>query len=430
MSAPQNDVVIIGTGYVGLTTAACLASIGRSVTAIDIDETKIAALKKGHVPILEEGLDALVEAGLNNGQLRFDTRYAAAATAPVVMLCLPTPSQPNGGLELSYIQGAAQMLGPLLAPDATVITKSTVPVGTHRQLARWLNRPDVHVVANPEFLREGTAVADFLRPDRIVIGAHNQPIADRVAALYKGVDAPVQRTDPTSAELIKYAANTFLATKLSFVNEMSRLCDHLGGDIDAVTEGLGSDHRIGTAFLRPGPGWGGSCFPKDTRGLSHLAQCLDRSLPVTEAAATSNQLHLAHITSSINRHCQTPLDQARIAIWGATFKADTDDTRDSPALEIIKRLDAAGATVTVYDPAAHPDAIATATAEDPYSACVDADLLVVLTEWTEFSTTDLDKVYHLMRQPVIYDTRAVITAAAASAAGITLHRPGRATVTP
>lgn len=425
MNAPKPHLAVIGSGYVGLTTAACLAHLGRNVTAIDIDRTKIDLLRQGELPILEQGLDQLVANGLDSGRLRFTTSYRAAAHASIVMLCLPTPLRDDGGLDLVFIEQAAKTLRQLLAPDAVVVTKSTVPVGTHRLLATWLDRADVHVAANPEFLREGSAVADFLKPDRIIIGAPHEGVANRVASLYDGIDAQIQVTDPTSAELIKYAANTFLATKLSFVNEVSRLCDNLGGNIAAVTDGLGSDHRIGKAFLQPGPGWGGSCFPKDTRGLTHLAKAANAHLPVAEAAHASNQIHLGHITAEIARLCRRPLKRARIGVWGATFKAGTNDTRDSPALEIISRLKAQGAQVSVYDPAADPATIAAHSVGDPYSACIEADMLVVLTEWPEFTDVDLDKVANTLWGQVIYDTRYVIDVAGATKVGIAVHQPGR-----
>ncbi len=424
------DVAIIGAGYVGLTTAACLAHLGRRVVAVDVDGQKIATLSQGEVPILEAGLDALVGQGLDSGHLEFSTDHIRAAVAPVIMLCLPTPYRTGDGLDLGYVEAAAASLSPVLLPGTIVATKSTVPVGTHRKLEAWLERDDLHVAANPEFLREGTAVRDFLAPDRIVIGAADDRIGRAVADLYRGVDAPIQITDPTSAELIKYAANAFLAGRLSFVNEMSRLCDRLGGDVTAVMGGLGTDHRIGSHFLQPGPGWGGSCFPKDTRGLTDLARQADLDLPVAAAAHSSNQIHLDHTTDVILRLCRRRPDQARIAVWGATFKAATNDTRESPALAIMHRLRRSGATVVAYDPVAPSSDVPTSTVEDPYSACRDADLLVVLTEWPEFASTDLEKVARLLAAPLVYDTRSVIDAAAARAAGLELHRTGRPAVTP
>lgn len=423
-------IAIIGTGYVGLTTAACFAHLGHHVLALDTDETKIDALKDGHIPILESRLDALVADGIHTGRLTFSTDYHDVAQAEVIMLCLPTPYNIDTGLDLTYIKTAAASLRPVLNPDSIVVTKSTVPVGTHKLLTGWLSRPDVHVAANPEFLREGTAVNDFLSPDRIVIGATSNDIGHTIANLYSTTGAPTHVTDPTSAELIKYAANTYLAAKISFVNEMSRLCDHIGADIESICDGLGSDHRIGKAFLSPGPGWGGSCFPKDTRGLTHLARENGQHLPVAEAAHHSNQLHLDHITSRIIELSPVPIADSKVAVWGTAFKAGTDDTRDSPALDIIERLIVKGATVTAYDPAADPGLRADRTADDPYSACRDANLLVVLTEWPEFAAANLQKVADLLDSPVVYDTRAVIDPSQAKTAGLQLHRSGRPNVVP
>ena len=419
------ELVVVGTGYVGLTSAACLASLGRSVTAIDIDAAKIDALDQGHVPIVEAGLEALVDDGLTSGRLRFSSSYDACRHADMILLCLPTPHHDRGGLDLSFLRQAATTLRLVAPAGAIVVTKSTVPAGTHAELASWLDRPDVAVASNPEFLREGTAVDDFLNPDRIVIGAADDQVARAVAAMYDGIDAPVQLTDPASAELIKYAANSFLATKLGFINEISRLCDSLGADIADVAAGVGSDHRIGTAFLQPGPGWGGSCFPKDTRGLAHVARRAGRQLPIVEAAFASNGDHVDHIAAEITDLCPPPIVGARIAVWGATFKAGTDDVRDSPAVEIVNRLSGQGADVVVYDPAAARSLVPATTADDPYSACLDADLLVVLTEWAEFGQADLEKVAHLMRGTVVYDTRYVVEPTTAAEAGLMLRQPGR-----
>ena len=421
----SQSVAVIGTGYVGLTTAACLAKLGHRVVAVDVDQGKIDRLSAGEVEIMEPGLTELVSHGLEEGCLRFGTSYAAAVrTADVVMLCLPTPVSPNGALDLSYIEAAAEELRPLLRPGAVVVTKSTVPVGTHEKLAHWLYPARITVASNPEFLREGTAVYDFLNPDRIVVGAETMRARTRVAQLYAGICCPVQLTDPASAELIKYAANTFLATKLSFVNEMSRLCDHVNADIDAVTHGLGTDPRIGSLFLNPGPGWGGSCFPKDTRGMDYLAQSLGLDLPVVAAASASNEVQFSYTIREIARLCARPIADSTIAVWGATFKANTSDCRDSPAIEVMRRLSGAGSEVRLFDPAATVEIRGVTQFGDPYSACEGADLLVVLTEWAEFSEADLDKVNGLMLMPVVYDTRAVVDTLAAAAAGITVARPG------
>ena len=278
MNNEQIQIVVIGTGYVGLTTAACLTHLGHNVIGIDIDDDKVEALRRGEIPIVEAGLSQLVSRGLENGLLRFETSYDHA-DGDIVLLCLPTPTTASGDLDLSYVEAAARSLREVLRPGAIVVTKSTVPVGTHRDLTQWLDRADLAVAANPEFLREGTAVHDFCHPDRVVIGAHDEKTAMRVAMLYETLSAPIHLTDPASAELIKFAANTFLAAKLSFVKEMSRVCEATGADIDAVVAGVGSDHRIGSAFMTPGPGWGGSCFPKDTRGMRALGDRHQLDLP-------------------------------------------------------------------------------------------------------------------------------------------------------
>lgn len=419
------SVFIVGTGYVGLTSAACLAQLGHTVTAIDIDKAKVEALRAGRVSIVETGLDRLVSDGLDNNRLNFTTDYETIGGADIVLLCLPTPHSSGGGLDLSFIAEAVRRMRSRLSPGTVVVTKSTVPVGTHRLITEWLDRDDVSVASNPEFLREGTAVADFLGPDRVVIGAHDPRAAALVARLYAGIDAPRHTTDTTSAELIKYAANTFLAAKLSFINEMARLCDHIGADIDDVVACLGSDHRIGPDFLSPGPGWGGSCFPKDTRALAHLAATTGVELPVTAGVYDSNQRQLDYVTAEISRLCDRPLAGARIAVWGLAFKAGTNDTRDSPAVEVLHRLLALGASVHTYDPASEAGSGGATAADDPYSACRNADLLVVLTEWPEFADADLEKVADLLTHPAVYDTRSIIDQVAATKAGLTLHRIGR-----
>ena len=423
MNHHEPHVVVIGTGYVGLTAAACLTHLGHHVTGIDIDADKIAALRRGEIPIVEAGLTQLVARGLDSGRLRFESSYTHA-DGDIVLLCLPTPTTEAGDLDLSFVEAAATQLRTVLRPGAIVVTKSTVPVGTHTKLTRWLDRDDLEVAANPEFLREGTAVHDFCHPDRVVIGAADTEAAQRVAALYETLAAPILLTDPASAELIKFAANTYLAAKLSFVNEMSRVCEATGADIDEVIAGVGADHRIGTAFMTPGPGWGGSCFPKDTRGMQAVGHRHNLHLPLVSAAITSNEAHQEHIAASIEAAVDRPLSGSTIAVWGATFKAGTDDCRESPALDIVARLTSHGASVRLFDPAARPDLFAVANTGDLYEACTDADLLVIATEWPEFAEADLDKVAQLLSTSTVFDTRSMLDPAAAAAAGLFLHRPG------
>ncbi len=427
MTGPQ--VTVIGTGYVGLTSAACLAHLGRDVVAVDIDESKIERLWRGEIPILEYGLEALVLEGVESKKLSFTTSYESLTTADVILLCLPTPVQPDGDLNLRFVEGAIAQMREMLKPGSVVVTKSTVPVGSHHKISAWLDRDDVSVASNPEFLREGTAVSDFLNPDRVVVGASDQEAAALVASLYEGIEAPIQLTDTTSAELIKYAANTFLATKLSFVNELSRLCDAVGGDIEAVVEGVGSDNRIGSAFLRPGPGWGGSCFPKDTKGFAFLAETHGLSLPVAKASYDSNQAHFDHLVDQIVAYLNKPISEARLGVWGVTFKAGTDDLRDSPSVEVMNRLIARGATITAYDPAADHEMVPSEArmVSDAYSACAEADALLVLTEWDEFATADLEKVAQTMAGNKVFDARYMMRPEQASAAGLVITHPGKPT---
>ncbi|MFN3219247.1 MAG: UDP-glucose dehydrogenase family protein [Acidimicrobiales bacterium] len=454
LTRPSTDarpmrVVVLGTGYVGLTAAACLAELGHRVTGLDVDEALVERLGAGIVHIVEEGLADLVGAGLASGNLSFAAAPAAAPTVPapggcdgsvggivdtasvalaradVVLLCLPTPTRADGSLDVAFVEGAARWIGPILAPGAVVVTKSTVPVGTHVALAEWLDRDDIAVVSNPEFLREGTAVRDFAEPDRVVVGGDDPAAVGRVAALYATIDAPVLTMDAASAELVKVGANAFLAARLSMVNELSRLCERVGADIDDVTAGLGSDHRIGATFLRPGPGWGGSCFPKDTRGLVHLAASVGLRAPVVEAAIESNEEHVAHVVATVAAAAGGTLRGRRIAVWGLTFKAGTDDCRDSPALRVVEGLVAAGAEVVATDPAARVQPSGVRIVADAAAAAEGADVVVVATEWPEFAAVDLADVADGMRGAVIVDTRDVIDPLSARCAGLTLRRLGR-----
>lgn len=423
----RQAVGVVGTGYVGLTVGACLAHLGHRVVCVDVDREKVDSLRAGIVPIVEEGLPELVAAGLEGGHLRFEvSRPGILAQCDTIMLCLPTPVLADDGLDLAFVEHAVLAMRSELKPGALVATKSTVPIGTFDAVERWLDRPDVLVASNPEFLREGTAVADFLHPDRVIIGAADLRAVDRLVALYGDVHAPVVTTDPTSAELIKYAANSFLAAKISFINDVARLCESVGADIDSVRQGLGGDPRIGSAFLAPGPGWGGSCFPKDTRGLLHSARSAGVYMPIVEAAVESNGRQLGHVVSSATQLLGGSVAGACIAVWGASFKAGTDDCRDSPAITVMRELIRGGAHVRCYDPQANLDLAGATCADDPYSACVDADLLVVLTEWPHFHDVDMDRVSSLLAQPDVYDTRGVIDLHAATGAGLSVHRVGSA----
>ncbi|MEO9223405.1 MAG: UDP-glucose/GDP-mannose dehydrogenase family protein, partial [Acidimicrobiales bacterium] len=347
----SNQIAVLGAGYVGLTTAACLTTLQHTVACADIDADRVARLQKGEVPILEEGLDDLVREGLSSGLLTFTTDVpAAVAGAEFVYLCVPTPQGADGSADLSYIEAAAEQVSEHLQPDSVVINKSTVPVGSTLVVGEALGRGDVHVVSNPEFLREGSAVHDFLHPDRVVIGADDQAAAIRVAALYVGLAAPLMVTDPASAELIKYASNAFLATKVSFVNAIAALCEVVGADVNDVVLGMGYDKRIGHEFFRPGPGWGGSCFPKDTRALVHIAEGAGYDFDLLRGVIAVNEEQFVRVVDRVSM-LTGGLKGVKVAVWGVTFKARTDDVRDSPAVSIMRRLVDQGAIVRAHDPA-------------------------------------------------------------------------------
>jgi len=400
------QIAVIGAGYVGLTTAACFAHLGHDVVCADIDEKRVTSLSKGEVPIVEAGLDAMVQENLELGRLRFVLGAGnAAGDAEFAYLCVPTPQGEDGSADLSYIETAARQIGPVLPAEAVVINKSTVPVGSTRAVERVLGRDDVAVVSNPEFLREGSAVPDFLNPDRIVIGSDDQSAAVRVASLYIGVTAPIIVTDPPSAETIKYASNAFLATKISFVNAIAAVCEAVGADVKDVVLGMGYDKRIGHEFLKPGPGWGGSCFPKDSRALVHIAESAGYPFDLLKGVIAVNEEQFQRVVEKIRAMAGGTLEGTPIAVWGLTFKARTDDTRDSPAVRIATLLAEHGAVVKAYDPAAKGEFAGVEAAADPYSVCEGAEVLAVLTEWDEFRWLDFDKVAGLMATPRVVDGR-------------------------
>jgi UDPglucose 6-dehydrogenase len=400
------QIAVIGAGYVGLTTAACFASLGHDVICADIDSKRVDQLTRGEVPIVEAGLDNLVREGIEGGRLKFVLgAEKAARDSEFAYLCVPTPQADDGSADLSYIETAARQIGPVLPAEAVVINKSTVPVGSTRVVERVLGRDDVSVVSNPEFLREGSAVHDFLHPDRIVIGCDDQSAAVRVAALYIGVTAPIIVTDPASAETIKYASNAFLATKISFVNAIAAVCEAVGADVKDVVLGMGYDTRIGHEFLRPGPGWGGSCFPKDSRALVHIADSAGYSFDLLRGVITVNDDQFKRVVAKVREMAGGSLQGVKVAAWGLTFKARTDDTRDSPALRIIELMREEGAEIAAYDPAVKQPIQGLEPANDPYTVCEGAAVLAVLTEWDEFRWIDFEKVAGLMATPRVVDAR-------------------------
>jgi len=394
------------------------------VLAIDIDTAKIDALRRAEIPIHEQGLESLVREGLDSGRLAFSTSIDDIGDIGIVLLCLQTPPSNTGAPDTTFLKKAVADLKDRVRPGTVLITKSTVPVGTQTAITGWLDRSDVSVVSNPEFLREGLAVSDFLKPDRVIIGADDEHAAQVTAGLYQDLATTIQITDPASAELIKYAANAFLATKISFVNEIARLSHRVNANIDDVAQGLGSDARIGASYLSPGPGWGGSCFPKDVLALQASGQALDVPLAVIDAALESNKHQFDHVVERVVELCAKPLDQATIAVWGLSFKAGTDDTRVSPSLEIIERLRSQSATVRAHDPEA---TVGTEVAETGgmYEICRDADLLIVATEWPVYASADPTQVVSQMATPTVFDTRNIVDLPTWLAAGLTVARVGR-----
>ena len=423
-------IAIIGTGYVGLTTGACFAHLGHEVICADIDEAKVEQLNRGEIPIVEHRLDELVTEGLRTGNLRFVLGAAnAVADCEIAFLCVPTPQGDDGSADLSYVEAAAAEIAPVLPYEAIVVNKSTVPVGSTKVVDRVMKRPEVRVVSNPEFLREGSAVDDFLNPDRVVVGADDRAAAIAVGALYDKVRAQIIVTDPASAETIKYAANAFLATKLSFINAIAAICEGVGADVNDVVVGMGYDKRIGTEFLRPGPGWGGSCFPKDSRALLKIANEAGYRFDLLAGVITVNEEQLDRVADKIRQAAGGSLEDKTVAVWGLTFKARTDDLRDSPSIAIVNRLLAQGATVQAYDPTVHghrPGVPAGITiAADPYEAVSEADVLAVLTEWDDFRWLDPRRVNTHMRARQVVDGRNLLDRNDWQRAGFTHQGIGR-----
>ena len=425
----MSNIAVIGTGYVGLSSGACFAHLGHVVTCVDVVQLKIDNLNKGILPIVETGLKELVAEGVAAGKLIFTTDVVSAVkNADVVFLCVPTPEGADGSADLSYIQTAARTLSPLLRSGAIVVNKSTVPVGSTKVVERELKRPDIAVVSNPEFLREGSAIQDFLHPDRVVVGSDNQEAAIAVGALYEKVGAPVVVTDPASAETIKYAANAFLATKISYINAVAAICEGVGADINDVVLGLGYDKRIGHEFLRPGPGWGGSCFPKDTKAMVKIAQDAGYDFGLLKGVITVNEQQYGRIVDKIRTAAGGTLKGKKIASWGLTFKALTDDLRDSPAVEIIKRLLADGASVSVFDPTVKvaPNGLDEITvAVSPLEACVGADVIAVLTEWDNFRWVSPVEVAGVVGVKQIVDARNLLDRSEWRRAGFEYQGIGR-----
>ena len=419
-------IAVIGTGYVGLVTGTCFAETGNDVTCVDIDKKKVEKLSTGQITIYEPGLEKIFVRNEKEGRLKFTTSLEEGIKdAKIIFLALPTPPDGDGNADLQYVLGVAKDLGRLLKKDdyKIIIDKSTVPVGTSDKVRSAIlesgksHSEDLNgafdVVSNPEFLREGVAVDDFMKPDRVVIGTESERAKKLLGELYAPFvrqGNPIIYMDERSAELTKYAANSFLATKISFMNEIAQLCEKLGADVDMVRKGIGSDERIGRRFLFPGIGYGGSCFPKDVQALSRSSREINYDFKILEAVMEVNENQKKHLVSKINAWFGNDLKGKKFALWGLAFKPNTDDIREAPALSIIDELVSAGATVTAFDPEAMPNVKREIGekinySDNQYDALKDADALIIATEWSEFRTPDFNKIQSLLKNKLIFDGR-------------------------
>src|SRR6478672_4503365 len=433
-------ITVVGTGYVGLVTGTCLAETGNHVCCVDIDERKVNKLRNGQITIYEPGLEKLFERNLKEERLSFTTDLKEGLEdSEIVFLALPTPPGEDGSADLKYVLGVADHIGKLLKDYKIIIDKSTVPVGTaakvHAAIAKNYNG-EFDVVSNPEFLREGVAVEDFMKPDRIVIGTTSERAKALLTELYGPYvrqGNPIIFMDERSAELTKYAANAFLATKISFMNEIAQMCERLGADVDMVRKGIGSDERIGKRFLFPGIGYGGSCFPKDVKALVYSAKEVAYDFAILDAVTEVNERQKVHLVSKIRRYYNNDLTGKKFAVWGLAFKPNTDDIREAPALEIISALLESGASVCAFDPEAvnnvkqiFGDRIN--FAETQYDCIENADALIIATEWNEFRTPDFDKILSLLKDPVIFDGRNVFDVQVMEKKGFHYESIGRSSV--
>jgi UDPglucose 6-dehydrogenase len=410
-------IAVVGTGYVGLVTGTCFAETGNRVTCVDIDPNKINKLAAGEITIYEPGLEKIFLRNLREGRLQFTTQLQEGiADAEIIFLALPTPPGEDGSADLRYVLGVAADLGKLLTDYKVIVDKSTVPVGTAEKVqaaiaAHYAGEFDV--VSNPEFLREGVAVDDFMKPDRVVIGTQSErarKVMNDLYAPFVRQGNPIIFMDEKSAELTKYAANSFLATKISFMNEIAQLCERMGADVDMVRRGIGSDDRIGKRFLFPGIGYGGSCFPKDVQALIRSAEDVQYNFSILQAVEAVNERQKKHLLPKIRSHFKGNLTGVRLALWGLAFKPNTDDIREAPALQLIEALTSEGAIIVAYDPEAMGNVKKLVGdqiqyAANPYDALVGADALIIATEWSEFRTPDFDRIGETLQHKVIFDGR-------------------------
>lgn len=430
-------IAVVGTGYVGLVTGTCFAETGNNVTCVDIDQRKVDKLSNGEITIYEPGLEKLFTRNMKEGRLNFTTSLVEGVKgAEIVFLALPTPPGEDGSADLQYILGVAEHLGKILTDYTVIIDKSTVPVGTAEKVSQAIARNysgEFDVVSNPEFLREGVAVEDFMKPDRVVIGASSERARKLLSELYAPFvrsGNPVIFMDVRSAELTKYAANAFLATKISFMNEIAQLCERLGADVDMVRRGIGSDDRIGKRFLFPGIGYGGSCFPKDVQALVKSSNEVNYNFRILNAVMEVNETQRKHLIPKIKNYFNNDLKGRHFALWGLAFKPNTDDTREAPALYMIEDLLAEGATVTAYDPEAMGNVRKVmgnkiGYAENQYEALTGADALIIATEWNEFRAPDFNKVGNALKHRAIFDGRNLFESATVRALGFHYESIGR-----
>jgi len=437
------NIAIVGTGYVGLVSGTCFAETGNNVICIDIDPKKIDTLKNGETPIYEPGLEALLKRNIKEGRLHFTTQLAEGIKeAQFIFLALPTPPGEDGAADLKYVLGVAEQLSELISDYKVIINKSTVPVGTAEKvaaiLAKKLDPSLFDVVSNPEFLREGVAVDDFLKPDRVVVGTSSARARKLMEELYQPFvrqGNPIFFMDERSSEMTKYAANSYLAMRISFMNEMANLCEAAGANIDHVRIGMGSDSRIGKRFLFPGVGYGGSCFPKDVQALALTAKQLNYNFKLVETVMQVNDLQKSILGSKIKNYFNQDLNGKTIAIWGLAFKPQTDDIREAPALSLIQELLAAGAKVKAFDPEAMANVKQTIGehsiyfAQNAYDAIEQADALAIVTEWSEFRNPNFEKIKSLLKSKAIFDGRNVFSLEKMKEEGFYYESIGRTTVT-
>lgn len=433
-------IAVIGTGYVGLVSGTCFAETGNHVTCVDIDENKVNSLKGGKITIYEPGLEKLFERNLKEGRLHFTTDIEdAIKEAKIIFLALPTPPGEDGSADLSYVLGVAEHLGKIMTEYKVIVDKSTVPVGTaekvHNAVAANYSG-DFDIVSNPEFLREGVAVDDFMKPDRVVVGCSSdraQKLMDELYAPFVRQGNPVIFMDEKSAELTKYAANSFLATKITFMNEIARVCELVGADVDKVRKGIGTDTRIGNRFLFPGIGYGGSCFPKDVKALVRSSAEVDYDFKILNAVEEVNESQKTYLIPKVKRHFNGDISGKHFAIWGLAFKPNTDDIREAPALYLIEELTKAGATVTAFDPEAMANVKAVVGdkityADDMYKAVEGADALIIATEWAEFRNPNFERITSGLKNKTIFDGRNLFSLDKVVKEGYTYYSIGRETI--